>query len=220
VSEAWLDRRSLLPVGTEVTVELGDSFGELQPCAGAFYAKVNGAPETEGEQSMYSVIVYGHPTKPDGTIIDNIARERLRHRKKKTTATIGVTDEKRHDAVTTQHFLDKQFRHWLLHLDHEQFWAWIGHSDNASHFKSGSMMHYWSGKMTEQSFLKMCWIEFGCPGHGSPSPNPNPNPNPDPDPDPNPNPNPNPNPSPNPDPNPNPNLLCPLKIAKHRRLRQ
>ena len=80
-----------------MTVELGDSFGELQPCAGAFYAKVNGAPETEGEQSIYSVIVYGHPTKPDGTVIDNIARERLRHRKKKTTATIGVTDEKRHD---------------------------------------------------------------------------------------------------------------------------
>ena len=31
-SEAWLDRRSLLPKGTEVTVELeGDAFGELQP---------------------------------------------------------------------------------------------------------------------------------------------------------------------------------------------
>ena len=71
--------------------------------------------------------------------------------------------------MTTQHFLDKQFQHWLLQLDHEKFWAWIGHSDNASHFKSGAMM-------TEESFLKMCWIEFGCPGHGSPSPQPKPQP--------------------------------------------
>ena len=27
-------------------------------------------------------------------------------------------------------------------------------------------MHYWSGKTSEHDFLKTCWIEFGCPGHG------------------------------------------------------
>ena len=62
--------------------------------------------------------------------------------------------------------LNKQFQHWLLHLDVGKFWAWLGHSDNASHFKSGPMMHYWSGKMSELDFLKACWIDFGCPGHG------------------------------------------------------
>jgi len=171
VSEAWLDRRSILPQGAEVTVETAsETFGELQPCSGAFYAKVKVAAEVEGESAMYSVEVFGHETLTDGTVIDGIPRERLRHRKKKTTATIGITDEKRHDSVTTQHFLDKQFEHWRSLVDLEQFWGWVGHSDNASHFKSGAMMHYWSNKMSEIDFMKMCWIDFGCPGHGTPPP--------------------------------------------------
>jgi hypothetical protein len=62
--------------------------------------------------------------------------------------------------------LNKQFLHWLHHLEKGKFWAWVGHSDNASHFKSGEMMNYWAGKMTELEFLKACWIDFGCPGHG------------------------------------------------------
>lgn len=167
VSDAWLDRSSLLSIGAEVTVEMeGSTLGELQPTPGAFYAKVSASPGQCGEYEMYSVKVYGHPEKSDGTVIDGILRKRLRHRVKHTTATIGITDEKRHDAHTTQHFLDQQFRHWLLHCDHEPFWAWIGHSDNASHFKSGAMMNYWSGKVSELDFLEMCWIDFGCPGHG------------------------------------------------------
>ena len=36
--------------------------------------------------------------------------------------------------------LNKQFQHWLLHVDETKLWAWLGHSDNASHFKSGIMM--------------------------------------------------------------------------------
>ena len=167
VSEVWLDRRSLLPKGTEVTVELeGDSFGELQPSKGAFYAKVKSAPDAAGEKALYSVEVYGHPSELDGTVIKDVPRERLRHRKKKTVATVGVTDEKRHDSHTTKHFLDKSFKHWRQHLDKEKFWAWVGHSDNATHFKSGPMLNYWSGKLSELDFLKMCWIDFGCPGHG------------------------------------------------------
>lgn len=166
-ANAWLDQRSLLPVGTEVTVQNDeDDFASHRPTDGAFYAKVASAPTREGAHELYSVEVFGHPVLADGAEIPVITRERLRHRKRITTATIGVTDEKRHDAVTTQHFLDMQFKHWLLHLDYQPFWAWVGHSDNASHFKSGAMMNYWSGKMGELDFLKMCWIDFGCPGHG------------------------------------------------------
>lgn len=165
--EEWLDRRSLLPIGSEVTVQdEGDDFGSDKPTKGAFYAMVVDAPDKEGEHELYAVKVLGHPTLADGSVIAAIKRERLRHRQKFTTATIGVTDEKRHDSHTTQHFLEKQFQHWLLSVDREQYWAWVGHSDNASHFKSGAMINYWSGKTSELEFLKMCWIDFGCPGHG------------------------------------------------------
>lgn len=137
--EEWLDQCSVLPIDAEVTVELdGDSFGKLEPATGAFYAKVCFSPGEASENGLYWVKVYGHSHMADGSIVYNIPRQRLRHRVKYTTATIGITNEKRHDSVTTQHFLDRQFQHWLLHVDREHFWAWIGHSDNATHFKSGA----------------------------------------------------------------------------------
>ena len=140
--DAWLDRQSVLCQGTAVTVELeSDHFGALEPCTGAFYAEVHESPGVTGEQAIYSVKLYAHPSKADGTVISGIARERLRHRKFQTTATIGVTDEKRHDSVTTQHFLDETFKRWRTKVDVTQFWAWVGHSDNASHFKSGAMLN-------------------------------------------------------------------------------
>jgi hypothetical protein len=161
IVDVWLNRRSLLSVGTEVTVEPeGAPANVLQPAKGSYWAKIHASPSTEGEQEIYSV------QDEHGRVIGGITRERLRHRKKHTTAFVGVTDDKRHDAYTTQHMLNKQFEHWLLHLDEAKLWAWLGHSDNASHFKSGPMMNYWSGKMSQLEFLKACWIEFGCPGHG------------------------------------------------------
>ena len=36
--------------------------------------------------------------------------------------------------------MNKQFDHWVSQLDKGKFWAWLGHSDNASHFKSGPVM--------------------------------------------------------------------------------
>lgn len=166
-ADAWFNRRSVLPMGTEVTVmSEDDDFASIKPARGAFYAKVHSGASNEGEEQLYSVTVYGHPTLSDGTVRHDVKRKCLRHRLKCTVATIGVTDEKRHDAVTTQHFLNQQFQHWLLSRDRQQFWAWIGHSDNASHFKSGAMMNYWSKKSKEVDFLDMCWIDFGCPGHG------------------------------------------------------
>lgn len=162
VSE-WLDRCSLLTVGTEVTVEPepgGSPVGSLTPASGSYWAKIHASPNEIGEACIYSV------TREDGSVIGGVLRERIRHRKLHTVAFVCITDEKRQDAATTQHMLNKQFEYWLQRLDAGKFWAWVGHSDNASHFKSGAMMHYWTHKVHDLDFLKACWIEFGCPGHG------------------------------------------------------
>ena len=42
-----------------------------------------------------------------------------------------------------------------------EFWCWVGHSDNATHFKSGKMFHYWSNLTRDIEFVKMVWINFG-----------------------------------------------------------
>lgn len=162
IVSTWMDRCSPLSVGTEVTVEPeGSPAGSLTPAPGSFWAKIHHASASDiGEGCVYSVI------RDDGSVVGGIVRGRLRHRKLHTTAFVCITDEKRQDSATTQHMLNKQFEHWLQFLDLGKFWAWVGHSDNASHFKSGAMMHYWTHKVQDLEFLKACWIEFGCPGHG------------------------------------------------------
>jgi hypothetical protein len=60
----------------------------------------------------------------------------------------------------------RRFKEWLLYFDKNRFWAWLGHSDNATHFKSSGMFYYWSTVSTKLEFLKHIWISFGCPGHG------------------------------------------------------
>jgi hypothetical protein len=168
ISAVWLDRTSLLYAGAEVTVKADDAFGELQHAKGSYYAKIapSSASTEEGEDVLYTVAVYGHHLILDGTIMGGISRKRLRHRKWHTTATVAVTDEMRHDSITAGHLLQRQFDHWVQLLPREKFWAWGGHSDNATHFNSGAMMNFCSRKMDDFQFLKMCWIEFGCPGHG------------------------------------------------------
>lgn len=161
LNESWLDCSSTLRTGMEVTVEPeGAPADSLKPAKGSYWAKVHASPGVEGEAEVYSV------QREDGTVIGGITRSRLRYRKFHTTAFVCITDEKRHDAATTQHFMNKQFEHWLTHVQTHKFWAWLGHSDNASHFKSSAMLHYWSQKMSQLDFLKACWIDFGCPGHG------------------------------------------------------
>lgn len=60
----------------------------------------------------------------------------------------------------------RRFEQWLLEFNENRFWAWLGHSDNATHFKSSGMSHYWSNVTTKHEFLKHLWISFGCPRHG------------------------------------------------------
>ena len=98
--------------------------------------------------------------------LEGVTRRRLRHRVFYTQAFACITDEKRHDGYTTSHFLNKIIElHFRERMDSGEFWAFVGHSDNASHFKSAMMMNYWSERKKELG-LKFMRIDFGCPGHG------------------------------------------------------
>ena len=56
---------------------------------------------------------------------------------------------------------------WHENFAENKFTAFVGHSDNATHFKSGKMMYYWSTLNTKFKQLEGgVWIYFGCPGHG------------------------------------------------------
>ena len=161
-SKEWLDRDSLLKEGDEVTVEPASSpAGALEPALGSYYARVHIAPAAAGERSLYKL------KKENGEVLDgDFHRGQLRHRVFYTQAFGCVTDEKRHDGYTTSHFLNKILdEHYRARIAAGDFWAFLGHSDNASHFKSGQMMNYWSEKKEEYG-LKFVRVDFGCPGHG------------------------------------------------------
>jgi hypothetical protein len=52
-------------------------------------------------------------------------------------------------------------------VKHQSFWSWLQHTDNTTHFKSKENLNFWSERPTEYvKWLKMVWVEFGCPGHG------------------------------------------------------
>ena len=55
---------------------------------------------------------------------------------------------------------------WHEHFADNKFRVFVGHSDNATHFKSGKMMHYWSTLASKFKQLEHGWVYFGCPGHG------------------------------------------------------
>jgi hypothetical protein len=246
----WKRRDGALPRGSEVTVEPeGAPADSVEPARGSYYATVADC----GPDGAYALL------DADGVPLASPAsRAQLRHRVWRTTAFVTVTNEKRHDGVTTQHVLNEQLKHWgersataatqeeiaqrlvsaaaaaaaaataaappsptpppatgatattqptapqqtadvaqpigvaeaaaptapppqpvpspavqsrrfkqwLLEFDENRFWAWLGHSDNATHFKSSGMFYYWSNVTTKHDFLKHLWISFGCPGHG------------------------------------------------------
>ena len=155
-SAEWLDTDTLLSEGDEVTVEPeGSPTGALQPAKGSFFAHVHVPPARAGEDSLYTL------KKDNGEVVPGVQRRRLRHRAFYTQAFSCVTDEKRHDGYTTSHFLNKMLNsHFKERIESGEFWAFIGHSDNASHFKSGQMMNYWSEKKKDMG-LKFVRIDFG-----------------------------------------------------------
>ena len=83
-----------------------------------------------------------------------------------TVVTLAVPIPTVHASVPSEANTNRRFQQWQLEQDMVEFWAFVGHSDNATHFKSGKMFHYWSNLSHDIEFIKMVWINFGCPGHG------------------------------------------------------
>ena len=130
--------------------------GSLELAPGSVYAEVQVGSSEVGEQVIYEVQTGGWQTH-------RVPRARLRLRQRRTIAFACVCNEKRHDAPTTQHFLNRILRYFMGHPTpapgppppapqppphqfqwNEWFWGLIHHSDNASHFKSNKMLHFWS----------------------------------------------------------------------------
>lgn len=61
------------------------------------------------------------------------------------------------------------FAQHLARIEEERFTAYVGHRDNATHFKSSGSLHWWSEKQEEliaRDFIRAIRLEFGCPGKG------------------------------------------------------
>ncbi len=62
---------------------------------------------------------------------------------------------------------EEDFERRHAQVQDEKFWAWKQGTDNATHFKSKENLNFWSERPQNHSkWLKMVWVEFGCPGHG------------------------------------------------------
>ena len=61
---------------------------------------------------------------------------------------------------------DPDFAAFLASLDLEEFDTYIGHRDNATHFKSSNNLHWWSNQQDTLSYIRDIWIQYGCPGKG------------------------------------------------------
>ncbi len=63
--------------------------------------------------------------------------------------------------------LEEQFENWYAQIKDERFWPWLEETDNATHFKSKENLLFWSERPSKyKEFIKMVWVEYGCPGHG------------------------------------------------------
>ena len=155
-SKAWVDRVGALPKGTAVTLEPEGASrpGSLELLPGSVYAVVEEGSTIKGEETMYHVRERNGP-------LHRVPRERLRRRQRRTVAFACICNEKRHDAPTTQHFLNRILAYFHGHPTpapgppapapqptpyqfdlSESFWGLIHHSDNATHFKSNKMLHF------------------------------------------------------------------------------
>ena len=162
---AWLDRCGRLAMGDEVTVEPEDTStpdgrqvdNGLVPPASSFFAIIEEGSSDVGEGVLYRL------RGRDGVLRPSIPRARLRLRRRRTVAFACVSNEMRHDAPSTQHFLNRILHYFMGHPTtapappppapppppyqfegDESFWALVHKSDNATHFKSGRMLNYWT----------------------------------------------------------------------------
>ena len=61
---------------------------------------------------------------------------------------------------------EEEFERRHAQVQDEKFCVWQQGTDNATHFKSKENLNFWSERPHNHSaWLKMVWVEFGCPGH-------------------------------------------------------
>ena len=153
--EKWEATSGALDVGSEVTVTSTQH--------GMFWAEVveSGGGEEGAVCTVRDVAGSKH----------QLQRCELRERVWYTVAQTGVTNDKKHDSYSTQHFMDLFINEWLQ--EHNIVSIHI-HSDNAgSHFKNSRTLNYLSRlrsrlqSVVEEAgvVFKVTW-SFGCPGHG------------------------------------------------------
>jgi len=105
ITSCWIDRSSVLKKGDEVTVEPEDLSvaGCLEAVEGSFFATVHEAGQDIGRHVVYTVC------NADG---DHVAvqRQYLRHRRWHRIAFLQVTNDKKHDAWSSQAFADRRLK--------------------------------------------------------------------------------------------------------------
>ena len=99
---SWLDKSSALATGMEVTVEPVEPADDaLEPHTESFLATIEEGRSVVGSHIEYRV-------RRDGVLLDApVPRCRVRRREWYSIAFACVTNEKRHDAPSTQHMLNK-----------------------------------------------------------------------------------------------------------------
>jgi hypothetical protein len=148
LASAWNARSGELKEGAEVTVDL--ELDGVEP----FWAQVTnctGSAESDG-----------------CTVIDatgkehTVPRSQLRARVWHTTAQIGLTNDRKHDSYSTQHFMTAMIERWQSFG--EAFYSLHVHSDNAgSDFKNSRTLNFLSRLKGLLDSIKVTW-SFGCPG--------------------------------------------------------
>lgn len=115
-SDTWLDTEGALPEGAEVTV-VPEGSSDVAPHKDASIATIAVGHVDVGGDVLYQL-------RKDGVLLSEmIPRHRLRHRVWYSICSACVTNEKRHDAPSTQHFLNK-----ILHF-------FMGHTVDGSNFR-------------------------------------------------------------------------------------
>ena len=143
---AWNARSGELKEGAEVTVELDG----VEP----FWAQVTNCTGS-AESDKCTVI---DATGKECTVPRSQLRARVWH----TTAQIGLTNDRKHDSYSTQHFMTEMIKRWKSFGEH--FHSLHVHSDNAgSHFKNSRTLNFLSRLKAALNGMKVTW-SFGCPG--------------------------------------------------------
>jgi hypothetical protein len=147
--DAWRSRDSVLSKGAAVTVEPeGASVaGALEPAQGSYWAEVMQVPEAaaRSENEVYGVRQHD---AAEADPLAMVARHRLRHRKLRTKAYIGISDDRKHDSWAAQYYIKatlSDLKRRFVDTKVEPFFALHIYSDNASsHFKSAKTMYFLS----------------------------------------------------------------------------